>query len=116
MDYISENNLGGELNPIHNNIELTKAMIGRRNCYLYTVGTFEVNKENLHTLSISNIKLIGMAFAQAQYKPRRKKKQKTKPLNFIFDELHNLPLNISIGVDISLEEDKHVNYISSDMH
>ena len=32
MDYISENNLGGELNPIHNNIELTKAMIGRRNC------------------------------------------------------------------------------------
>ena len=57
-----------------------------------------------------------MAFAQAQYKPRRKKKQKTKPLNFIFDELHNLPLNISIGVDISLEEDKHVNYISSDMH
>ncbi len=63
MNYLSDNSLGGQLKPIHNNIELTKAMKGRRNCYLYTVGTFQVNKENLDTLKINNIKLVGLAFA-----------------------------------------------------
>ena len=34
MTYVNDNSLGGKLKPIHNNIELTKAMKSRRNCCL----------------------------------------------------------------------------------
>ena len=100
MNYVSDNSLGGQLKPIHNNIELTKAMKGRRNCYLYTLKT-------------SNIKLVGLAFAQAQFEPRKEKKQITKPLNIVLDEIHELPLNVAIGIDISEHKDR---YISGGMH
>lgn len=113
MNYVSDNSLGGQLKPVHNNIELTKAMKGRRNCYLYTVGTFPINEENLYTLKISNIKLVGLAFAQAQFKPRKEKKQITKPLNIVLDEIHELPLNVAIGIDISEQKNR---YISGGMH
>ncbi len=113
MNYVSDNSLGGQLKPIHNNIELTKAMKGRRNCYLYTFGIFPINEENLYTLKISNIKLVGLAFAQAQFKPRKKKKQIKKPLNIVLDEIHELPLNVTIGIDISEQKDR---YISGGMH
>lgn len=109
MNYVSDNSLGGQLKPIHNNIELTKAMKGRRNCYLYTVGTFPINEENLYTLKTSNIKLVGLAFAQAQFEPRKEKKQITKPLNIVLDEIHELPLNVAIGIDISEHKDRYIN-------
>lgn len=114
MNCVSDNNLGSQLKPIHNNLELTKAMKGRRNCCLYTVGTFQVNEENLYTLKISNIKLVGLAFVPVQFKPRKKKKQITKPINIVLDELHELPVNVSIGIDINSEQKDR--YISGGMH
>lgn len=112
MNYIKENDLGGQLKPIHSNYELSKAVLGRKNCYLYTVGTFKVNEQNLYELKTRNIKLIGLAFAQLKYKP--KKKPKKANINIIIDELHEMPLNISVGIDINLEQkDK---YISGGMH
>ena len=46
MKYIDDDVLGGQSRPIHNNFELTNAMQGRKNCFLYTVGTFQVNNQN----------------------------------------------------------------------
>lgn len=43
MCEINDNSLGGQLNPIHDNYELSNAVIGRKNCYLYTVGTLWLN-------------------------------------------------------------------------
>lgn len=103
--------LGSQLNPVHDNFELRKAMLGRRNCVIYTVGTFEIAEENLYTLKISNIKLIGLAFAKMKFKPRKKERQ--KPLNIVIDEIHELPLNITIGIDVSEQKDR---YISGGMH
>lgn len=112
MNYLSDNSLGSQLNPIHNNIELTKAMKGRRNCYLYTIGTFQVNEDNLNTLKIRNIKLVGLAFAKLKYKSNKEKLLGKTPINIVFDELESL--NIKIGNDINLE---HKNrYISGGMH
>lgn len=112
MNYVDDNSLGGQLKPIHNNCELSKAVLGRKNCYLYTVGTFKVNEQNLYDLKIRNIKLVGLAFAQLKYKP--KKKQKKSNINIIIDELHEIPINISVGIDMSLEQkDK---YLSGGMH
>lgn len=45
MKYIDDDVLGGQSRPIHNNFELTNAMQGRKNCFLYTVGTFQVNNQ-----------------------------------------------------------------------
>lgn len=45
MKYIDDDVLGGQSRPIHNNFELTNAMHGRKNCFLYTVGTFRVNNQ-----------------------------------------------------------------------
>ena len=114
MNYIDNNNLGSQLKPVRNNRELEKAIFGRKNCVIYTIGTFEIEKSNLMVLESKNIKLIGLAFAQAQFKPRKKKKKITKPLNIVLDEFHELPLNVSIGIDMNLEQkDRH---ISGGMH
>ncbi len=56
--------LGGELNPVSNNRELRQAITGRKNCNIYTKGTFPVTKENLYELEIRNIKLVGLSFAR----------------------------------------------------
>ena len=64
MTYVNDNSLGGKLKPIHNNIELTKAMKSRRNCCLYTVGTFPINEENLYTLKINLNKVYKVGFPQ----------------------------------------------------
>lgn len=58
-----DNILGGELTPVSNNSELRTAILGRKNCYIYTKGTFQVTEENLYELKIRNIKLVGIAFA-----------------------------------------------------
>lgn len=42
--------LGGELNPVSNNDELKIAVLGRKNCYIYTKNTFKVTEENLYEL------------------------------------------------------------------
>lgn len=55
--------LGSELNPVSNNRELKQAIMGRKDCYIYTKGTFQITKENLYELKIRNIKLVGLAFA-----------------------------------------------------
>lgn len=109
MNYVSDNILGGQLKPVHNNIELTKAMKGRRNCYLYTVGTFQVNEQNYYDLKLRNIKLVGLAFAQLKYKPSKEKQQGRKPVNIIID-LCNMTLNINVDTNIKLEQkDKYLN-------
>lgn len=61
--------LGSELNPVSNNRELRLAVTGRKNCYIYTKGTFSLTRENLQELKIRNIKLVGIAFAH--YKRRK---------------------------------------------
>lgn len=114
MNYVNDNSLGSQLKPVRNNRELEKAIFGRKNCVIYTVGTFEIEKSNLMALEFKNIKLIGLAFAQAQFKPRKKKKQVTKPLNIVLDEVHELSLNIAIGIDINLEQKDR--YISGGIH
>lgn len=114
MSYIDDNSLGGQLKPVHDNHELHKAMLGRKDCVIYTVGTFKVNEENLFELKSKNIKLIGLAFAQIQFKPKKKQQQRKSNINIVVDELHEMPLNVSIGIDINKEQKK--NYISGGMH
>jgi hypothetical protein len=88
MNYIDDYSLGGQLNPINNNIELTKAMKGRRNCYLYTFGTFEVNEVNLFLLKTNNIKLVGGLVARAKNKAKEEAIVGTENKKIIiFDEL-----------------------------
>lgn len=112
MNYLSDNSLGGQLKPVHNNIELTKAMKGRRNCCLYTVGTFQVNDENLHILKISNIKLVGLAFAKLKYKPKKEKLLGKTTTNIVVDEL--ISLDIKVNNDINVEQTKR--YLDGGMH
>ncbi len=111
MTYVNDNSLGGKLKPIHNNIELTKAMKSRRNCCLYTVGTFPINEENLYTLKISNIKLIGLAFARLKFKPKKNNQDGLITTNIVFDEM--ISLNINVNTNISEEKNK---YLSGGMH
>ena len=113
MNYVDDNSLGGQLKPVHNNFELRNAMLGRKNCVIYTVVTFKIEEQNLYELKIRNIKLVGLAFAQIKYKPQ-KKEQKKSDVNIIFDELHEMSLNISVGIDIKLEQKDR--YISGGMH
>lgn len=109
MNCVDDNSLGGQLNPVHNNFELKKAMFNRKNCVIYTVGTFKIEEQNLYELEIRNIKLVGLAFAQIKYKSKNKE-QKKSSINIIFDELHEIPLNISVGIDMNLEqEDKYIS-------
>lgn len=109
MNCVDDNSLGGQLNPVHNNFELKKAMFSRKNCVIYTVETFKIEEQNLYELEIRNIKLVGLAFAQMKYKPKEKE-QKKSSINIIFDELHEMPLNISVGIDMNLEqEDKYIS-------
>jgi hypothetical protein len=88
MNYVDDYSLGGQLNPIHNNMELTKAMKDRRNCYLYTFGTFEVNEVNLFLLRTNNIKLVGVLVAIAKNKAKEEVIVGTEKKKIImFDEL-----------------------------
>lgn len=112
MNYLNDYSLGGQLKPIHNNTELTKAMKGRRNCYLYTVGTFQVNKENLYTLKISNIKLVGLAFAKLKYKSKKEKLSGKTTTNIVVDEL--VSIDIKVSNDINVERTKR--YLGGGMH
>lgn len=110
MKYVNDDELGSQLRPVHNNSELTNAIQGRRNCYLYTVGTFQVNEQNYYDLKLRNIKLVGLAFAQLKYKPSKEKQQGRKPVNIIIDELSNMTLNINVDANIKLEQkDKYLN-------
>lgn len=61
---VLDKSLGSELNPVSNNKELKQAIMGRKDCYIYTKGTFQITKENLYELKIRNIKLVGLAFAR----------------------------------------------------
>ena len=87
-------------------------MLGRRNCVIYTVGTFEITEENLYTLKIKNIKLVGLAFAKLQYKPNKEKLLGKNTTNIVVDEL--VSLNIKISNDVNLEQKDR--YISGGMH
>lgn len=110
MSCVNDNDLGGQLRPIHNNSELTSAMQGRKNCCLYTIGTFQVNNKNYIELKARNIKLIGLAFAQLKYKPLKEKYQGRKKVNIIIDELSKITLNINVDTNIKLEQkDKYLN-------
>lgn len=60
---VKDNDLGGQLNPVSNNQELLKAILGRKNCYIYTKGTFQLTEQNLYELKVRNIKLVGISFA-----------------------------------------------------
>jgi len=99
--------LGTEENPIHNNQELSKAIIGKNNCCLYTVGTFKVNEENLYQLEKRKIKLIGLMVAMAL----GRKNGKNFNVNQIKQEIDKF---ISIGIDVNLtQKSKQINkYIS----
>ena len=108
MGNINDNELGGQLRPVHNNIELKTAIIGRRNCCIYTVGTFQINEQNYYELKSRNIKLVGLAFAQLKYKPLTEKQQERTPLSIIIDELSKLSLNISTNVK-SEQKNKYIN-------
>lgn len=110
MKYVNDDELGSQLRPVHNNSELTNAIQGRKNCYLYTVGTFQVNEQNYCELKLRNIKLIGLAFAQLKYKPSKQNQQGRKAVNIIIDELSKISLNINIDTNIKLEQkDKYLN-------
>ncbi len=113
MKYIDDDVLGGQSRPIHNNFELTNAMQGRNNCFLYTVGTFQVNNQNYIELKERNIKLVGLAFAQLKYKPLKEKQQDRKSVNIIIDELNKITLNINIDTNVKLEQKN--KYISGGM-
>lgn len=113
MKYVDDNVLGGQLRPIHNNIELSMAMQRRKNCHLYTVGTFQVNNQNYIELKERNIKLVGLAFAQLKYKPLKEKQQDRKSVNIIIDELSKITLNINIDTNVKLEQKN--KYISGGM-
>lgn len=63
ISILKDTDLGGQLNPISNNDQLRKAILGRRNCKLYTKGTFKLTEDIVNDLRIRNIKLIGLAFA-----------------------------------------------------
>ena len=45
---MKDNELGSELHPVKNNIELSYAIINKENCIIYTVNTFTISKENLN--------------------------------------------------------------------
>lgn len=110
MKYIDDDVLGGQLRPIHNNFELTNAMQGRKNYFLYTVGTFQINNQNYIELKERNIKLVGLAFAQLKYKPLKEKQQDRKSVNIIIDELSKITLNINIDTNVKLEQkDKYIS-------
>lgn len=113
MKYIDDDVLGGQSRPIHNNFELTNVMQGRKNCFLYTVGTFQVNNQNYIELKERNIKLVGLAFAQLKYKPLKEKQQDRKSVNIIIDELSKITLNINIDTNVKLEQKN--KYISGGM-
>jgi len=110
MKYVNDNDLGGQLRPVHNNSELASAIQGRRNCCLYTVGTFQVNEQNYYELKSRNIKLVGLAFAQLKYKPSKEKQQGRNPVNIIIDELSKIPLNVKVNTNIKIEQKtKYIN-------
>lgn len=106
MNTIDDNKIGGQLHPIKNNKELSCAIVGRRNCILYTVNTFRISDRNLIGLKEKNIKLVGLAFAIMKHKDKKEKKQ--EKMNIIFDELSNI--DISIGIDLSNNLDQQSNY------
>lgn len=104
----NDNYLGSELNPVHSNYELRKAMIGRKNCIIYTVGTFKLDDDNLYMIKVKNIKLVGMLFNRLEYKPSTKKKHSKQKINIVVDEIH------SLDFDIKLEQ--RSRYINGGMH
>lgn len=110
MKYVDNDVLGSQFRPIHNNIELTTAMQNRKNCHLYTVGTFQVNNQNYIELKERNIKLIGLAFAQLN--PSANKQQGKKTVNIIISELSKITLNINVDTNIKKQKG---NYISGGM-
>lgn len=63
MEIINERQLGGSLNPVTNNYELRQAITGRRNCIIFTKGTFKIESDNLEGIRSRNIQLKGLAFA-----------------------------------------------------
>lgn len=115
MNYIGEDNsLGSQLKPVRNNLELEKVMVGKNNCIIYTVGTFKVEELNLLVLKEKNIKLVGLAFAQLKYKPRKRKEQGKIPTNIVVDEFSTISLDIKVDTNIKLEQKDR--YISGGMH
>ena len=92
---VKDRDLGGQLNPVSNNQELLIAMAGRRNCCIYTKGTFQVTKVNLYELKIRNIKLIGLAFTSFS------KKLEKAVLNGTSDI--TCGLNIEKGIKVNYE-------------
>lgn len=54
--------LGSLNNPVSNNHQLRKAIIGRQNCIIYTKGTFKIDDDILEDLTIKNIRLLGVGY------------------------------------------------------
>ena len=110
---MESNDLGSALHPVKNNIELSRAIIGKEKCTIYTVNTFKISNENLDLLELKKIILVGLAFSQAKYVPN-KNKIKRKPLNnFTFDEINKLSFDFKI--DINLENNQKGKYLSGGM-
>lgn len=106
MNTIDDNKIGGQLHPIKDNKELSCAICGRKNCVLYTIGTFQISDRNLFELKLRNIKLVGLAFAYI--KKDVKKKNQQKKLDIIVDEISKM--DISIGIDLGNNLDQQSNY------
>ena len=56
------NYLGSQNNPCRDNKEILTAITGRRNCIIYTRGTFEIKPDIIQQLNLRNIKLCGIGY------------------------------------------------------
>ena len=110
---MKDNELGSELHPVKNNIELSHAIINKENCIIYTVKTFTISKENLNLIRQKNITLVGLAFAEVKYIPNKNKINNKRLNNIVFDEIHEFPFDIK--VDMNLETNQKSKYLNGGM-
>lgn len=54
--------LGSQLNPCKSIKELLQAMTGRKNCTIYTMGTFYLETDILKELELRNITLYAVGY------------------------------------------------------
>lgn len=59
MKFVHSNELGGKNNPISNENDLLKAIQNKKNCCMYTKGTFLLPQCILSELEFRNIELFG---------------------------------------------------------
>ena len=56
------NYLGSKNNPCQDDKEILAAIMGRRDCTIYTRGTFKINELVQSELKLRNIKLCGIGY------------------------------------------------------